>query len=103
MMSPPRSRFIRVLTSAALVATALVFAVPSTPHTDAVAIPTYAYLGGGTGHHVHVIDDDTRLSWSATAAAFSPDSQFICVTSAYSRHAYRVSDGTNVWGALSSC
>ena len=156
MMSPPRSRFIRVLTSAALVATALVFAVPSTPHTDAVAIPTYAYLGGGTGHHVHVIDDDTktltttigplsndsnwrcnrmtaygtpdgtrvyqaatcqlngvvidtstnaytRLSWSATAAAFSPDSQYIYVTSAYYRNAYRVSDGTNVWGALSPC
>ncbi len=155
MTTPPKSRFVRILTSAAVVA-ALVFAAPDAPRSEAVAIPTYAYLGGGTGHHVNVVDDDTktlsttigplsndsnwrcnrmtaygtpdgtrvfqtatcqlngvvidtstnnytRLGWSATAAAFSPDSQFIYTTSAYYRNAYRVSDGTSVWGVLSPC
>lgn len=45
----------------------------------------------------------TTMSWAGTAASFSPDSQYIYVTQAYYRNAYKVSDGSNVWGAMSPC
>lgn len=146
----------RILGAFALACAGLAAGSMSPPRSGAVAIPTYAYLAGGTGHYVNVIDDATKtlsttigpfnansnwrcnrqaafgapdgsrvlqaatcqangvmintttntytnLSWSGTAASFSPDSQYVYVTSAYYRNAYKVSDGSNVWGVMSPC